>query len=62
MTAQIKFTSKGKNYHYTVPVGESPCGKRVLDAIDTIYKELGIKKATNQQFTISGWNFWVGYI
>lgn len=62
MIATIEFRTNGKNYHYEVEVGNTPAGHATFEAIQKIYKELKVKKATNQQFTLSEWNFWVGYI
>ena len=61
-TAIYEFKANGKNYHYEVNITEVPAGPAAFREIKKIYQELGIKKATHQQFTFTHWNFWVDYI
>lgn len=57
-TVTIKFKANNKKYVEEFPWEGTDL---FLDNVKAIYKKLGIKKATCQEFKISSWWFWCGY-
>lgn len=57
-TATIKFKTNGKNYTMTFTWRGS---EEFRKTVKSIYRQLKVKKATCQYFTLSTWGFWCGY-